>query len=278
MPELPEVETVRSDLERLVVGRRIEAVDATGARTLRRYGSATGMGSRLAGRRLASVDRRGKYLLLRAGGGEVVVVHLGMSGQLLYAGPEVPRPRHTHVAWRLDAGDELRFVDPRTFGEVFLSAGLGPGGVPVELAHLGADPFDPALDAATLGQWLAGRRTRLKVLLLGQRVVAGIGNIYSDEILWGARLGPDRPAGTLSRAEVRRLHESMRAVLAAAIAHRGSSLADQQYRDLSGRPGGYQALHQAYGRAGEPCARCSRPIRRDRAYGRSTFSCPRCQR
>ncbi|HET9070702.1 MAG TPA: bifunctional DNA-formamidopyrimidine glycosylase/DNA-(apurinic or apyrimidinic site) lyase [Acidimicrobiales bacterium] len=277
MPELPEVETVRRDLQDALTGRRLVGAAATGQRTVRRHGSAGPLVARTQGRKVAGVDRRGKYLLVRLDTADVVVVHLGMSGQLRLVPAGTPALAHTHVRWQLDDGRELRFVDPRTFGEVFVAA-PGAGGVPAELAHLGPDALEGVPDAASLGRLLAGRRRRIKPLLLDQQVVAGIGNIYADEILWAARIGPDRPAGALGGAALRRLHPAMRDILLAAIAHRGSSIADEQYRDLAGVVGSYQLHHRAYGREGRPCARCGRPIRRVSDGGRSTFSCPRCQR
>jgi formamidopyrimidine-DNA glycosylase len=283
VPELPEVETLRRDLDAVAVGRTIEhATVSGGARTFRRYGDAAGFAQRVSGRRLAAAGRRGKYLLLRLHDGGVVVVHLGMSGQLLWLDAGAAVAGHTHLVLRFasaspEPGPELRFVDPRTFGEVFFAAGVDATGVPVELSHLGVDPLDPGFTVGSLAAILGSRRTRLKSLLLDQRAVAGIGNLYADEILWAARLAPERPAGGLRPAEVRRLHAGIQAVLADAVAHRGSSLADAQYRDLGGGLGGHGPHHQAYGREGRPCRRCGRPIRRVAAQGRSTFSCPTCQ-
>jgi len=278
VPELPEVETLRADLEREVVGQGVVAASATGLRTFRRYGLPPGGGACLAGRSVLAVERRGKYLVVRLSGPLVVVVHLGMSGQLRAVEADAPPIAHTHAAVSLTSGRQVRFVDPRTFGEIFVSAGDAPDGVPLELAHLGPDPLSAGFGRAELAGLLAARRTRLKPLLLDQRVVAGIGNLYADEVLWAARLAPDRPAGSLGVAAVARLHQSLREVLGAAIAYRGSSLADAQYRDLAGRVGGYQARHAAYGREGQPCQRCGRAIRRRHADGRSTFYCTRCQR
>lgn len=228
---------------------------------------------------MSEVDRHGKYLLIRLDRPEVLVVHLGMSGQLRLVDAAASEITHTHVRWRLDDGGELRFVDPRTFGEVFVAAaGPGPGRLPVELAHLGPDALDGIGGPGSLGRRLAGQRRRVKPVLLDQRVVAGIGNIYADEMLWASRIGPDRLAGDLSPGEVRRLCTALRSTLLAAIEARGSSIADRQYRDLAGTVGAYQLQHQAYGREGMPCRRCGQPIRRVRDSGRSTFSCPRCQR
>ena len=278
MPELPEVETLRRGVDAEMTGRRITEVVATGARTLRRHRQPGDIVARLVGRRLVATARRGKYLLLLVDGGDVVVVHMGMSGQLLSAAPASPIGRHTHLVITFDAERQLRFVDPRTFGEVFVSTGDGSPGVVPELAHLGTDPLDAALTPAVLAGMLRLRRTRIKPLLMDQQWIAGIGNLYADEILWEARLRHDRRAADLGRGEARRLHRAMVGVLAEAITHRGSSLADAQYLDVQGQVGGYQAHHQVYDRAGLPCARCGAPIVRVKSYGRSSWYCPRCQR
>lgn len=279
MPELPEVETVRRDVAALFTGRTILDVTVGGPRTLRRHADPAAAVARLAGRRLERADRRGKFLLLRLDSGDVAVVHLGMSGQLRVAQPGQARPPHTHLVLSWESGPELRFVDPRTFGQVWVSAPLpaAPTVVP-ELAHLGFEPLDDPIGWRGLERRLAGRRTKLKPLLMDQRFVAGIGNIYSDEILWSAGVAHDRAAGSLEEPEVRALYRSMRSVLQAAVRLRGSSLADEQYRDLAGRIGGYQLRHRVYGREGLPCGRCGAAILRAKAYGRSTWYCPDCQR
>jgi formamidopyrimidine-DNA glycosylase len=272
MPELPEVETVRADLESETVGRRIVRVDALGARTFRRYDVAD-LVARTTGRVVVGVDRRGKYLLVRLDSSDVVVIHLRMSGQLLVAEVGAPRKPHTHAVFSFGEGAELRFVDPRTFGEVFVTSAAVP-----ELGGLGIEPLDPLFDHASLARRVTGRRVGIKALLLDQRVIAGIGNMYADEILWRARIRYDRRGDRLSRPALRRLHDSIVTTLLDAIAHRGSSLADEQYRDLYGAVGAYQSLHNVYDRAGLPCPRCGRPIRRVRAVGRGTYFCPTCQR
>jgi formamidopyrimidine-DNA glycosylase len=279
MPELPEVETVRADVSGRFGGHALLEVTVTGRRTVRRH--PPGRLSGLAGRRLAGVGRHGKYLLLRWDDGPVLVVHLRMSGQLLAAGAGDPRPAHTHAVFAFRGAGELRFVDPRTFGELFL-AGPAPGperpGVPAVagLEHLGPDAL--VVDAARLGAALAGRRAPLKRLLVDQRAVAGLGNIYADEVCFDAGLRPDRPAGSLSPEELERLARSTRSVLAAAIAGRGSSLRDQQYRDLYGNPGRYQLEHRVYGRSGMPCPVCGQAVQRVGMGARSAFLCTACQR
>jgi formamidopyrimidine-DNA glycosylase len=246
---------------------------------VRRHPDPAELHARLAGRTITGLGRHGKYLLLRTDGGEVAVLHLGMSGQVRVEPGGSLRPRHTHVAMALDDGRELRFVDPRTFGEVFVSAGPeGPDGRPEELAHLGFDPLEERVGPARFGALLAARRMQLKPLLMGQRLVAGIGNIYSDEILWSAALRPDRVASGLSPAEAGVLRRRMLAVLRAAVRAGGSTLGDQSYLDVYGAPGRYQLRHRAYGREGRPCARCGARIARVRWGGRSTFFCPACQR
>ncbi len=277
MPELPEVETIRADLDAELAGRRILGASGTGVRTLRRHQQPTRALDAVVGRDLLGIGRRGKYLLAHVEGDAIVVIHLGMSGQLLLTDAVAPEPRHTHVRLDLAGGRRLRFVDPRTFGEVFVSTGR-PGDDPPELAHLGFDPWPSPPAPADLGRLLAPRRTMLKALLLDQGFVAGIGNMYADEILWTARLHHGRPASGLTGAEVVRLREAMVEVLDGAVAHRGSSLADEQYRDLYGRIGTYQRLHRAYGRAGLPCGRCGQLIRRVVAVGRGTYYCTNCQR
>ena len=235
----------------------------------------------LTGATLLAAGRRGKYLLCPLDTGDTLMIHLRMTGQLLLAPAGAPRPPHTHVAMTLagDPPEELWFVDPRTFGEVVV---FDPDHVAVELpelARLGVDPLADGLDVAALRRLLAGRRTQIKALLLDQHVIAGVGNIYADEILHAAKIHPFRPAGSLRRAEVVRLHDAMHRILLAAVGAGGSTLGDNQYVDLMGSEGSYQDDHVVYGRAGQRCRTCGRGIiRRTVSGGRSTHYCPWCQR
>jgi formamidopyrimidine-DNA glycosylase len=272
VPELPEVETIRRDLDRHLSGRRVARVLATGARSIRRHPDPAAFAATLVGATVLSVARRGKYLVLPLDGGAMLVIHLGMSGQLLLASAGHAMVAHTHVVLIFDDGQEVRFVDPRTFGEVFVTAVGGP-----ELAHLGLDPLADLKGSAQLAEMLQSRRSRLKPLLMNQRFLAGIGNLYSDEILFSARLRFDRSSETLTLPEVRRLYRAITHTLQAAIRSRGSSLADEQYRDVFGRVGNYQIRHRVYDREGRPCSRCRQTIVRIKTGGRSTFLCPRCQ-
>jgi formamidopyrimidine-DNA glycosylase len=201
-----------------------------------------------------------------------------MSGQLVRAkGKSDAMAKHTHVVITFTQGGQLRFVDPRTFGEMFVTEADNVEKEVTELAHLGIDPLETAMSWDYFGQMLAARHAKLKPLLMDQKFIAGIGNIYSDEILWGAGLRWDRMSDSLTSEEVRRLYRSMMETLQEAVKHRGSSLADEQYVDLFGRPGEYQQFHNVYAREGESCPRCRHPVVRERVSGRSTFYCSACQ-
>jgi len=292
VPELPEVETVRRGLQDHVVGRRVDHVVVTGQRSVRRHGS-DALIAGLNGRRLASASRRGKYLLVGLGGSspqcrwhpepgpQALVVHLRMSGQLrLVRAPagSVAVAAHTHVRLWLDDGSELRFVDPRTFGELFVTGELDGRGVPAVLAGLGPDPLVEGIDPERLWQLATRRRASLKAFLIDQAVLAGVGNLYADEACFRARLRPGRSVGGLRRAEVFRLARALEEVLGEAVAAGGSTLRDARYVDLDGHPGSFQDHHAVYGREGEPCLGCGHPIRRIRVSGRSSHFCPTCQR
>src|SRR6266516_4431009 len=246
MPELPEVEVVRRDLEREIVGKRVKAVDADGMRSIRRHHNRKQFANRLVGKKITGIERRGKYILARLDGGDVLVIHLGMSGQLIRAkGTRDTTAKHTHVVITFTQGGQLR----------------------------GIDPLEDAMSWDNFGRLVASKHMKLKSLLMDQKFLAGIGNIYSDEILFGAGLRWDRMSDSLSGEEIRRLYRSMVETLQEAVKHRGSSLADEQYVDLNGKPGEYQLHHKVYAREGESCRRCRQPIVRQRIGGRSTFFC-----
>ncbi|HTV11516.1 MAG TPA: bifunctional DNA-formamidopyrimidine glycosylase/DNA-(apurinic or apyrimidinic site) lyase [Acidimicrobiales bacterium] len=271
MPELPEVETLRKDLEKLYVGHVLKSLSVTGRRTVRRHRPERL--SAVQGRKLVAVNRQGKHLLFEWDDGQVLVAHLRMSGQLLAAKRGAPKLPHTHAVFSFAGAPELHFVDPRTFGELFLARMDDAGAT--QLAHLGPDAL--AVTPSQLSDALAGRRALLKALLVDQRVLAGIGNIYADEICFEAKLRPDRPGGLLNRRETGRLAKAVRSVLEQAIDARGSSLDDRQYRDVYGEIGGYQLRHRVYGRAGHPCLRCGKPVQRLRIGAKSSYFCATCQ-
>jgi formamidopyrimidine-DNA glycosylase len=278
VPELPEVETIRRELAGVICGKRVDAADVHGLRSVRRHGDPADFCSGLIGRRALYVRRRGKYILVVLDAGNVLVLHLGMSGQLRWVSSSAVQPsRHTHVVVSFDSGEQLRFADPRTFGEAFVATSPTSDEKVDALAHLGFDALEAKVNSETLAEMLSVRRTSLKPLLMNQRFVAGLGNIYSDEVLFAAKLRYDRRANSLSTDEVRRLRRAITRVLRQAVAHGGSTLADAQYKDLYGRAGGFQYYHQVYGREGEACKRCQTRVSRVRTQGRSSFMCERCQ-
>jgi formamidopyrimidine-DNA glycosylase len=278
MPELPEVEVIRRDLEREIVGKKIKSVEADGMRSIRRHHNRKQFANRLVGKKIVGVERRGKYILVHLDGDEVLVIHLGMSGQLLRTkGGRAPAAKHTHVVITFTQGGQLRFVDPRTFGEMFVTETDTVEKQVTELAHLGMDPLETAMSWEHFGRLVADKQVRLKALLMDQKFLAGIGNIYSDEILFGAGLRWDRMSDSLSAQEVRRLYRALVETLQEAVKYRGSSLSDMQYVDLYGKPGEFQLHHKVYAREGEACRRCRHPLVRERYGGRSTFYCEACQ-
>ncbi len=275
MPELPEVEVVRRGLERWGIGRRIIAVEVHHPRSVRRHlrGPAA-FSVELAGRQILAVRRRGKYLWVALDSGDAVIVHLGMSGQLLVRDRAAPPERHLRVSWWLDDGHDLRFVDQRMFGGMSVSAGGAE--LPVEVAHVARDPFDPRFDDDAFFVGLRRRRTGVKRALLDQTLVSGLGNIYADEALWRARLHYARPTETVRRREAAALLDGARTVMSAALGAGGTSF-DALYVDVNGDSGYFGRSLEVYGRAGEPCSRCGTPIRREAFMNRSSYLCPRCQ-
>jgi formamidopyrimidine-DNA glycosylase len=277
VPELPEVEVVRSGLERWVVGRTVAKAEMLHPRATRRHlAGADDVVARLTGRTLTSARRRGKYLWLPlSGSDEALLGHLGMSGQLLVEPPETPDGPHlrARIAFT-DGGRELRYVDQRTFGG--LSVEPLVDGVPAVIAHIGRDPLDPEFDVAAFTAALRRRRTGIKRALLDQSLVSGIGNIYADEALWRARMHWARATDTLTRPAVAALVEGVRSVMNEALAAGGTSF-DSLYVNVNGESGYFERSLDVYGRRDEPCRRCGTPIRRDPFMNRSSYTCPRCQ-
>ena len=279
MPELPEAEVVRRDLDAVLRGRTLVRVEVGRDRAVRRAESIAAFVDAVQGRRVRATRRVGKFLVvdLDDPGSDVVVIHLGMSGQLRVAqSGDEPRLPHTHVVFSLDDGREVRFVDPRTFGQMFVSP-VVDSPRPTALAHLGPDALLELDEPDDVAPMFTGRRVAVKTRLMDQQAVAGLGNIYSDEILFRAGVRGAREAGSITDAEIVRIHAAINEVLHAAVAAGGSSLADAQYVDLFGRPGRFQHHHAVHARAGEPCPRCATPIARQRMGGRFGYWCPRCQ-
>jgi len=279
VPELPEVETVRARLEPVLTGRRFERVEIHDSRLVHPYEPAE-VAAELEGEQVAAVERRGKYLIFRFESGRVLLIHLRMTGSLRLGGGlrdelqgELPNDPHRRAVVRLDDGSDIAYRDVRRFGTWLL---LEPGELePYLAAKVGDEPLDVLFTAARLGERLARRRAPVKVALLDQRTLAGLGNIYVDEALWRARIHPLRPAASLDRNELRRLHRGIRGALEHGIARQGSTL--RNYALPDGAAGSMQDEFKVYGRDGEPCDRCGTPIAKTRVAGRGTWFCPKCQ-
>lgn len=279
MPELPEVEVVRRDLEKEIVGKKIKKVEVRNTknamRAIRRHKRRKEFEDALAGLKITKIDRRGKYILMHLNG-KILVSHLGMSGQISLTKASAAQENHTHVVIHFTIGGQLRFVDPRTFGEMFVTE-KGELGEVKELQNLGIDPLEQALTWQYFSKTLEEKKTKLKALLMDQKFICGLGNIYSDEILFAAGLRFDRPSNELSSQEVRRLYRAIQEILQEAIRFRGTSADDEQYKDLYGALGEFQTQLKVYQREGQPCRRCRTPVERARWSNRSTFFCPQCQ-
>ena len=283
MPELPEVETVRRGLQQNVVGRTVKRVEVGRERTVRRT-SREALIDGLTGVKILSANRRGKYLVCDLDSGQKLMMHLRMSGRLIIAEPGAQRPPHTHVVLHLTSSansnveSELWFVDPRTFGEVVVfDPDLLKTQMP-DLAKLGVDPLNDEFTPETLRELFKNRRGNLKALLLNQHFVAGIGNIYADEILHLAKLRPDRLPSRLTNVALARLHGAIIEVLNKAVNAGGSTLKDTQYVDLDGQTGSFQDEHRVYGRGGLACLSCGKGrILMTVVAGRTTCYCSACQ-
>lgn len=277
MPELPEVEVVRRGLDAHVVGRTITAVRVNHPRAVRRHQEGpVDLTARLLDNVVTGTGRRGKYLWLTLGSGDALVVHLGMSGQMLLG--EVAKTEHLRVATLLDDGTAMSFVDQRTFGGWMLADLVTVDGteVPVPVAHVARDPLDPLFDRAAVVKVLRGKHSEIKRQLLDQTVVSGIGNIYADESLWRAKVNGARIAETLTKPTLAALLGHAADVMTDALGQGGTSF-DSLYVNVNGESGYFDRSLDAYGREGEPCRRCGAVMMRDKFMNRSSFYCPRCQ-
>jgi formamidopyrimidine-DNA glycosylase len=277
MPELPEVEVVRRGLAAHVTGRTINAVRVHHPRAVRRHEAGPAdLTARLLGAQITGTGRRGKYLWLTLDDGSALVVHLGMSGQMLLG--EVPNENHLRIAALLDDGTALSFVDQRTFGGWMLADVVTVDGtdVPMPVAHLARDPLDPEFNRDGVVTVLRRKHSEIKRQLLDQTVVSGIGNIYADEALWRAKVNGARLASSLPRAKLGELLDAAADVMADALGQGGTSF-DSLYVDVNGESGYFERSLDAYGREGEPCRRCGAVMRREKFMNRSSFYCPKCQ-
>ncbi|WP_338764612.1 bifunctional DNA-formamidopyrimidine glycosylase/DNA-(apurinic or apyrimidinic site) lyase [Nocardia vulneris] len=280
MPELPEVEVVRRGIAEHVVGRVIDSVAITHPRSVRRHlEGAADLAARLAGLKVQSAERRGKFLWLTFDEPDTsLVVHLGMSGQMLVQPADAPLEKHAHIRATLSDGTQLRFVDQRTFGGWALAPLVEVDGtlVPEPVAHIARDPLDPRFDVESVVRAIRAKQTEIKRVLLDQSVISGIGNIYADESLWRAKLHGTRLTSGLSRPVLRGLLADVGAVMGEALAAGGTSF-DALYVNVNGQSGYFERSLAVYGREDEPCRRCGAAIQREKFMNRSSYSCPRCQ-
>ena len=275
MPELPEVETIKRSLKPLLTGLTITGANVRLLKIVAAPADNAAFVALLTGKKITGLSRRGKYLLFTLTAGYSLVFHLRMTGSLVYYPAAQPLEKHAHLVIELENGFHLRFMDYRQFGRVWLLATK-------DLAHLpgykdlGPEPFDPVFTEAYFRKALSQKQSRIKPLLLNQTFIAGLGNIYTDEALHRAGIEPESKAASLKAPAVKRLYQSIRAVLQEGIEHRGSSVRD--YFDGEGQPGNYQKLLRVYGKTGQPCPSCGTAIVRKKVGGRGTFFCPHCQR
>ena len=280
MPELPEIETIKNDLAPKVIGKAITKVTFPPdpkIRILRRFPSAQDFIRELQGTKIKFLRRRAKYLIFDLLPRKSLVMHLGMSGQLRLEKSDAPYQPYIRAIFHFNDNTELRFIDPRKFGEIFLA--LPPlKSHPLTLDRLGPEPLGEEFTIAFLTHILQKSRRAIKTLLLDQKNIAGIGNIYSDEILFRAKIHPTRLAYTLNDNEVKLLHRSIQKILKDAIANRGTTAADKRYRDGWGKAGKFQEKLKVYQRRGSPCFSCGTMVKSIRIGGRSASFCPHCQK
>ena len=273
MPELPEVETIVRGLQPGLQGRVILSAQVYWSRTIATL-SVQDFQHRVVGRRILAVNRRGKYIVLQLSDGDWLLIHLKMTGHLQVVSREKDASPHKHlrVVFHLDDNHRLWFRDTRKFGRIYLTDDLD-----AMLGHLGPEPLDDDFTPEVFASLLRNRRGRIKSLLLNQQFIVGLGNIYSDEALFEARLHPQRTADSLNRAESDALHRSIKKVLCQGIENKGTTLNDRSYRDAKGKEGNNQMFLRVYGRGDQPCLRCGVAVQRIVLGGRSTHFCPHCQ-
>jgi len=270
MPELPEVETIVRGLREPLVGRRFTGL-RIGWENLIAKPTAEEFKRRIVGQKILDMKRRGKYLVFALSGGESLIIHLRMTGQLLIRNSGDELDKHDHLIFELDDGRELRFNNVRKLGRVYLVDDEDE-----VMGKLGPEPLDDDFTPADFAALLCGKRGMIKPLLLNQRFIAGIGNIYADEALFAARIHPERRADTLTAEEIERLYDAICQVLRQGIENRGTTFST--YRDAEGKEGRNQEYLRVFRRTDQPCPRCGTPIKRTVVGGRGTYFCPKCQR
>jgi formamidopyrimidine-DNA glycosylase len=276
MAELPELETVRRELEKEAVGKRFKAPEVTGTKVARHNGKKE-FQARLEGAKVKSVDRKGRHLVGNLDNGELLVIDLGDGGRLEKVAPKSTPPKGTSVVFAFTQGGQIRLVDPSGTAQAFVVTSDALSEEVPAIASGGLDPVADAVSWTSFARVILARSTKLKALLMDAEVVAAIGPIYSDEILWEAGLRHDRISNELSSQEIRRLFRALVETLHEAVKHRGTTVDDFPFVDLYGKPGGYQDELKVYAREGEPCRRCRAPIAKARYSNRPLYYCEACQ-
>jgi formamidopyrimidine-DNA glycosylase len=277
MAELPELETLRRELEKESVGKRFKTPEVTGTKVAKRNGSKKAFQARLEGAKVKSVDRRGPYLSANLDNGELLLIDLGEKGRLEKVAPRSTAPKGTVLTLAFTQGGSIRLVDQGGTAQAFVVATDALSEEAPELARIGLDPVADPVSWTSFARVLLARHVKLKALLMDQEVVAGIGPIYSDEILWEAGLRHDRISSELSSQEIRRLFRALVETLHEAVKHRGTTVPENAFVDLYGKQGDYQDLLKVYGREGEPCRRCRAPVAKVRYANKPLYYCEACQ-
>ncbi|MEW5766377.1 MAG: bifunctional DNA-formamidopyrimidine glycosylase/DNA-(apurinic or apyrimidinic site) lyase [bacterium] len=271
MPELPEVETIVRGLKEKIPGQQINRVKVNLDKVVK--GDKKDFGLRLTGLAFQDVRRRGKMIVFHLSEGWSLVVHLKLTGQLIYTQPEAPVAKHTHIIFELERGNQLRYLDLRQLGFLLLARTDQVDNLP-QLTELGTDALE--ISSQDFGKLISSKRGAIKSLLLNQSLLAGVGNLYSDEALHRAQIHPLQPANTLTPSQIEKLYQAIRKILIKAIELKGSSV--DNYVDSEGERGAYQAFHQVYDREGKSCFQCGQPVKRIKLGSRSTYFCPNCQK
>jgi formamidopyrimidine-DNA glycosylase len=277
MAELPELETLRRELEKESVGKRFKSPDVVGAKLTKRNGNKAAFQARLEGAKVKSVDRRGPFLVANLDNAELLVIELGATGHLEKVAPKSTPPKGTLATLAFTQGGQIRLVDPAGAAQMFMVATDAVKEELPELAAAGLDPVADAVSWTTFARALLARNQKLKALLMDPEVVVGIGPIYSDEILWEAGLRYDRISSEVSSQEIRRLFRALVETLHEAVKHRGTTVDEHPFVDLYGKSGDYQGELKVYGREGEPCRRCRAPVAKARFANKPVFFCEACQ-
>jgi formamidopyrimidine-DNA glycosylase len=277
MAELPEIETVRRGLDKEASGKRVKSAELTGVKLIARNGTKKAFQSRIEGAKIKTFDRRGSLLIGVLDTGDLLVIDLGETAQVLRASPKDPVVKHTHLVISFTQGGQLRVIDPKPTGEVFLVAASELLDEVPALASLGVDPVGEPVSWTVFAHKIVGNDNRIKSILLDPSIVVAVGNVYSDEICFEAGLRPDRQGSSLSAMELRRLFRALVETLHEAVKHRGTSTEDRPFVDVYGKPGEYQLLLQVHGRDGEACRRCRGTVSKMRLGNRTTWLCESCQ-